>query len=76
MIIKKVKEPINQVNQEHLILLSELEKTKSDLEMAQSNFENVTETDLIDCCIYELKAVQLRYKFLLKKAKEINLIRQ
>ena len=76
MIIKKVKEPINQVNQEHLILLSELEKTKSDLEMAQSNFENVTETDLIDCCIYELTAVQLRYKFLLKKAKEINLIRQ
>ena len=55
-------------------LLSELEKTKWALDSAQSNFENVVEPDLIDCYIYELQAIQMRYKFLLEKAKQSNKI--
>ena len=51
-------------------LLNELEKTKWALDSARSNFENVVEPDLIDCYIYELQAVQMRYKFLLEKAKQ------
>lgn len=51
-------------------LLDEIRKTKLALESAYSNFENVVDPDLIDCCIYEVNAVQLRYKFLLKQAKE------
>ena len=39
-----------------------------DLDQAYSNFENVVDPDLIDCSIYELKAVQMRYRFLLKQA--------
>lgn len=54
-------------------LLSELEKTKFALDSARSNFENVVEPDLIDCYIYELQAVQMRYKFLLEKAKQSNI---
>ncbi len=54
-------------------LLSELEKTKWALDSARSNFENVVEPDLIDCYIYELQAVQMRYKFLLEKAKQSNI---
>lgn len=53
-------------------LLEDIEKTKIALESAYSNFENVSDQDLIDCYIYELNAMQKRYKFLLKQAKEID----
>lgn len=51
------------------VLLTEINKTKIALEAAYSNFENVVDPDLIDSCIYELNAVQNRYKYLLKEAK-------
>lgn len=54
------------------ILLDEIKKTKLALESAYSNFENVVDPDLIDCYIYEVNAVQKRYKFLLKQAKELD----
>lgn len=57
---------------EEEILKNELEKTKIALESAYSNFENVLDPDLIDSSIYELNAVQKRYKFLLNKVKELD----
>ena len=51
------------------LLINEINKTKIALEAAYSNFENVVDPDLIDSCIYELNAVQNRYRFLLKQAK-------
>lgn len=54
-------------------LLEELAKTKFAMDTAYSNFENVTEPDLIDCYIYELNAAQMRYKFLLRKVKESSI---
>ncbi|HHU73810.1 MAG TPA: YaaL family protein [Clostridiales bacterium] len=51
------------------LLIDEINKTKIALEAAYSNFENVVDPDLIDSCIYEMNAVQNRYKFLLKQAK-------
>ena len=56
--------------------LKEFENAKEDfmdvvsknMEKEYSNFENVVDPDLIDCSIYELKAVQMRYRFLLKQA--------
>jgi Protein of unknown function (DUF2508). len=57
-------------NLQNEILLNELKKTKLALETAYSNFENVVDPDLIDCYIYEVNAVQKRYKFLLKQMKE------
>ena len=51
-------------------LLSDLEKTKRALEIAYSGFDNVTEPDLIDCYIYEVNAMQLKYKFLLRRLKQ------
>lgn len=50
-------------------LLFELAKTKIELETAYSNFENVTDPDLIDSSIYEVNAVQQRYKYLLRQLK-------
>lgn len=51
-------------------LLRDIAITKSALDAAYSNFENVVDPDLIDCYIHEVIAVQMRYKFLLKHAKE------
>lgn len=51
------------------LLLEEIDKTKLALDSAYSNFENVVDPDLIDCCIFELNSIQKRYKFLLKIAK-------
>lgn len=50
-------------------LMNEINKTKIAMEAAYSNFQNVVDPDLIDSCIYEMNAVQNRYKFLLKQAK-------
>lgn len=60
-------------NREFNDLLVDIEKTKIALESAYSNFENVLDPDLIDCYIYELNAMQKRYKFLLKQAKKLDM---
>lgn len=51
------------------LLLKEINDTKLALEAAYSQFEYVVDPDLIDSCIYELNAIQKRYKYLLKQAK-------
>lgn len=51
-------------------LLRELREVQLALEKANENFSYVVEPELIDCCIYELNAGQMRYKFLMKKMKE------
>jgi hypothetical protein len=51
------------------LLIKEINQTKLALEAVYSNFQNVVDPDLIDSCIYEMNAVQNRYKFLLKQAK-------
>lgn len=57
---------------EEELLLLEISKAKLALESAYSNFENVVDPDLIDCYIYEVNAVQKRYKYLLKQAKQLS----
>lgn len=59
-------------SQQNDVLLNEIKKTKLALDSAYSNFENVIDPDLIDCYIYEVNAVQKRYKFLLRQAKELD----
>ena len=49
-------------------LMEDLARSKSALDRAYSNFENVVDPDLVDSSIYELQAVQLRYRFLLRQA--------
>lgn len=56
-------------DQDNSELLAELARTKVALDTAYSNFENVVDPDLIDCSIYELNAIQQRYKYLLKQLK-------
>lgn len=53
------------VNSELLQIMKDIDKTKFALETAYSNFDNVTEPDLIDCYIYEVNSSLKRYKYLL-----------
>lgn len=53
-------------------LLEDLARTKSALDCAYSNFENVVDPDLVDSSIYELQAVQMRYRFLLRQAELLD----
>ena len=39
------------------------------MESLLNQFDQVTDPPLIDCCIYELNAVRLRYQFLLRRFK-------
>ena len=54
------------------LLKADLQQTARDLEDAYANLENVVEPDLIDCCIYKLNSVQMRYKFLLSTIKKME----
>lgn len=53
-------------------LLKEIEQTKTELEAAYSQFENVIDPDLINYCIYHINAIQERYTFLLKQMKMLS----
>ena len=48
------------------LILEDLARTKQALDNAYDHFENVVDPDLIDCYIYEVNAVQQKYKYLLK----------
>lgn len=54
---------------ENLELKAEINRTRHRLESVRNQFEEVVDPTLIDCYIYELKAVQLRYQFLLRRFK-------
>lgn len=51
-------------------LRKELIEVQKELERASMNFSYVVEPELIDSCIYELNAGQLKYQFLMKQMKE------
>ena len=56
----------------YTLVKDNLHQTAKDLQVAYSNLENVTDPDLIDCYIYELNSVQMRYKFLLATIKKME----
>ena len=70
--LKRFRQELSQ-NNETSLLLKDIQKVKSELDCAYSNFENAVEPDLIDCYIYQLKSAQMRYKFLLNRAKQAEL---
>ena len=62
---------IQEISREQL--LSDLKLTKTALDDAYSNFEQVVDPDLVDSYIYEVNAVQKRYHFLLKQVQLLEL---
>lgn len=59
-------------DEHYAVLLEDLDKAKVDMDSAYANLANVLDQDLIDCYIYELQSVQMRYKFLLSRVKQIE----
>ena len=59
-----------ELQKTHLRRIDDLNRTKNDLDFAYANFQNVVEPDLIDAYIYEVNAMQLKYKFLLRRLKQ------
>ena len=55
-------------------LLRELNQAIETIDSALNHFEHVVDPTLIDCYIYELKAAQLRYQFLLRRIKNEELL--
>lgn len=58
-----------KTDENYRMLLDDLTQTKNSLDIAYQNFENATDPELIDSCIYEVNAIQMRYKFLLTRVK-------
>ena len=50
-------------------LLEEIERVKTQIDIAYHNFQNAMDPDLIDCYIYESNAAWKKYRFLLRQAK-------
>lgn len=55
-------------------LRAEIDRTRHSIESAANHFEQVVDPTLIDCYIYELKAAQLRYQFLLRRFKRLEML--
>ena len=53
-------------------LQESIEKTREDLNLAYAGFDDAVETDLIDSYIYEIYALQKRYKYLTDLASTEN----
>ena len=59
-------------NKPYMLLKDDIEKTTSELNASYTNMQNVTDPDLIDYYIYQTKAVQMRYRYLLSCAKKLE----
>lgn len=58
---------------ERQALRREIDRTRNSIDSARNHFEQVVDPTLIDCYIYELNAAQLRYQFLLRRFKSLEL---
>ena len=63
---------------EHLMtegeaILAAIRQVQIDLECARNAFETVTDENLIDSYIYEIIALQKKYAYFLKTAREMGL---
>ena len=59
---------------EDIMILTTLEMLKQDLSRIHRSLDAVTDPDLIDSFVFELNAVNKRYKFYLQMCKEKGLI--
>lgn len=51
-------------------LLAEIRTVTRQLACAQTRFDQICDSDLVDACIYEIDALHARYRYLLQQARE------
>ncbi|MDP4091878.1 MAG: DUF2508 family protein [Bacillota bacterium] len=72
--VKRNIEPEISVNSsEALTILDCLNNARKQWIIANMNFENANEQEMVDYFTYEIKACQVRYEYFIKKAKEMGL---
>lgn len=54
-------------------LMDDIKKTRQALDTVYCNFQYVSDPDLIDCYIYEMNSVHLRYKYLMKQLQQLRI---
>lgn len=52
---------------------AELRQTQEEIDRVYEIFQNQTDEDLLESCIYQLQSLKAKQSFLLKKAKEYRL---
>ncbi len=67
---KKRRGALNRLKRQEL--RTQIENTKHTIDSVRNHFEQEVDPTLIDCCIYELNAAQLRYQFLLRQFKDLE----
>jgi hypothetical protein len=60
-------------NEERNILFQELAKTRIALRQAYIGFNNTDDPDLIESYVFEINALQSRYSYSLRRAKESDI---
>ena len=60
----------NEAREKRDELMAELKEAGEAIDAVYTNLSYVVDPDMIDCCIYELNALQLRYKIILNQVKE------
>ncbi len=69
MAIFKAKEPTRE-ELERRELLDAMAETRRAIEAARNGFENTCEPELVDAAAFEIKALEARYSYLLRLARE------
>lgn len=62
----------NDLAQKKRLLMDDITKTRQAREIAYINFQNASDPDLIDCYIYEINSVDLRYKYLINQIRKLS----
>lgn len=70
---KQLKITIQEKTQENQRLLDEYYDTLIQLRHVRAAFQQVTDPELINACVYEMNALQQRYAYLLQRVKEEKL---
>lgn len=55
-------------------LINEIREVQARIDNAYTRFEYENDSDLIDACVYELESLSARYRYLLRCAKEQEIV--
>ena len=62
----------NRLDQELLNLKAELQSAQGDLSLAYRQFDQAVDPELVESCIYQIKAEKARCNYLIRAIKERN----
>ena len=66
------KEVASQEDSERLELMDGLERTRVQMQQAYLQFDTVEDPDLIESSVFEIKSLQARYTYLLRRVKALG----